>query len=326
MGIADEMKKLSEEIIASHKQRLQENKDMVKEVQNTLEGFQKNHQEMAANLRASLSDPSSDWRKEYNSLMSEIQNTLNQIPKEVNSIRKSTQDMLKEFNEKDYSMDHSWKEELKQYAVARHAEFKEMMSDIHATLDDISQEVEDIKSFSKSMMNNFREDNYKMSETLRNNLDEETRNLKNENLNRLKNYKETIDNIRNKVNGIKSFTADFLGERRNDRSQMSESWKNIALAKKGAKAKQMTKVKSKQQDQTIAPTKDEKEESVKHKSVEVKVLEYINMHPEGVKVSQMEEPIGEQRMRLGYVAKRLLDAGKVLKHDNVYYPINPHEN
>ncbi|MFZ4591547.1 MAG: hypothetical protein ACOYN6_11150 [Ignavibacteria bacterium] len=34
----------------------------------------------------------------------------------------------------------------------------------------------------------------------------------------------------------------------------------------------------------------------------------------------MEEPLGESRMKIGYVAKKLLDEGKVQKHDNIYYP------
>jgi hypothetical protein len=34
----------------------------------------------------------------------------------------------------------------------------------------------------------------------------------------------------------------------------------------------------------------------------------------------MEGPVGETRMKIGYVAKKLLDEGKVLKVDNLYFP------
>jgi soluble cytochrome b562 len=55
-----------------------------------------------------------------------------------------------------------------------------------------------------------------------------------------------------------------------------------------------------------------------------KVLGYINQHPTGVKISEMELPLGEPRMKLGFVAKYLLEEGKVQKIDNSYYPLSQH--
>ena len=56
-------------------------------------------------------------------------------------------------------------------------------------------------------------------------------------------------------------------------------------------------------------------------TLEEKVLDYINKHPLGVKISEMEEPLGETRMKLGFIAKALLEEGKVQKIENVYFPI-----
>jgi len=66
-------------------------------------------------------------------------------------------------------------------------------------------------------------------------------------------------------------------------------------------------------------------------TLEEKVLNYINTHKNGVKVSYMEKPFGETRMRIGFIAKKLLDEGKVQKDDNSYYPLaknssNEHRN
>jgi CTP synthase (UTP-ammonia lyase) len=57
------------------------------------------------------------------------------------------------------------------------------------------------------------------------------------------------------------------------------------------------------------------------KTLDQKVLEYINKHPKGVKISEMEEPLAETRMKLGYTAKALLDQGKIQKVDNIYFPL-----
>jgi len=55
--------------------------------------------------------------------------------------------------------------------------------------------------------------------------------------------------------------------------------------------------------------------------IEDKVLAFINAHPNGVKVGDMEEPIGVTRMRLGVIGKNLFDTGKVKKVDKDYFPI-----
>jgi len=55
-------------------------------------------------------------------------------------------------------------------------------------------------------------------------------------------------------------------------------------------------------------------------SLEEKILDYINKNPKGLKVSEMENPMGETRMKIGYTAKKLLDDGKILKVDNLYFP------
>lgn len=54
--------------------------------------------------------------------------------------------------------------------------------------------------------------------------------------------------------------------------------------------------------------------------LEDKVLSYINLHPEGLRIKEMEQPLGETRLRIGYVAKVLLEEGKVQVFDNLYFP------
>jgi hypothetical protein len=60
-------------------------------------------------------------------------------------------------------------------------------------------------------------------------------------------------------------------------------------------------------------------------TLEEKVLDFINKHPKGVRILEMEEPLGETRMKLGFIAKNLLNEGKVLKIENIYYPKPRHE-
>ena len=54
--------------------------------------------------------------------------------------------------------------------------------------------------------------------------------------------------------------------------------------------------------------------------LEAKVLDFINHHIDGVQISEMEVPLGETRMLLGFVTKNLLEEGKILKIENNYFP------
>ncbi|MDP3916361.1 MAG: hypothetical protein Q8R96_21755 [Bacteroidota bacterium] len=56
--------------------------------------------------------------------------------------------------------------------------------------------------------------------------------------------------------------------------------------------------------------------------LEERVLDYINQHQQGVRISEMEIPLCETRMKLGFIAKNLLEEGKILKIDNQYFSKN----
>jgi hypothetical protein len=55
-------------------------------------------------------------------------------------------------------------------------------------------------------------------------------------------------------------------------------------------------------------------------TLEERVLDYINNHPSGVRITEMEKPFGESRMKLGFIAKNLLEKGMIQKIEAAYYP------
>lgn len=50
------------------------------------------------------------------------------------------------------------------------------------------------------------------------------------------------------------------------------------------------------------------------------VQSFINSQPNGVKIAEMEDSLRQSRLRLGYVTRKLLNEGKVVKVENKYYP------
>ncbi|MDP3011504.1 MAG: hypothetical protein Q8N27_02195, partial [Candidatus Hydromicrobium sp.] len=103
---------------------------------------------------------------------------------------------------------------------------------------------------------------------------------------------------------------------------MAANWQALTAAmakRKSIKPKVETGVKARPVEEAIEELKED--QASPEMNLEEKVLEFIKRHPKGVKVGDMEEPLGVLRMRLGVVAKGLLGKGKVRKEDDMYFPL-----
>ena len=156
----------------------------------------------------------------------------------------------------------------------------------------------------------------------------------------MKEIHTSINGIRSEVKNIQKATADFIGDYARDRSQGTAEWNKMQdsiahLRKTGidkpkketaVKAEKIEEVKIEKPVETVEENKHDGSPKVEAKpeapmTLEEKILAYINNHPMGVKISEMEAPLGETRMKLGFIAKTLLNEGKVQKMDNIYFPI-----
>jgi hypothetical protein len=332
MGMANEMKNLSEDILASYKSRLKENEKLVIEVQKTLDGFRKDHMEMAATLRANavtlhanIAKGQSDRLKSFDVMITGIREDVKDIQMkgiqdEVMHIFNDTHDLLKKFDKEHSKMTATMKEELHANLIERVAYTKEMLLKFQQRLSEISLE------------------NEKNAKALR-------KDLSQSDAQRLKDFNVTFTGIQKRVHEIQKFVNTLLNEFSTDRKQAAATWgkmaEAIAAIKKSfeaAPAQQKPVIKKEEAKKEIVAEKEivieevvKKAEPVVEKpkvaepqkalTLEEKVLNYINTHKNGVKVSDMEKPFGETRMRIGFIARKLLDEGKVLKIDTIYYPL-----
>jgi len=390
MGLASEMKNLSEELLASFKQRIKENEELVNDVQKTLDGFRKDHQEMAAVLNANaaalrngLALGEQERLNTYHELMNGIHLTIATIQKEVADIQASTFNMINEFSTDRAQMADELNKFFSQGRTdrlnnekTRLAEFNALMNDINAEIKSINDEVMAIFKDTNDMLANFEKEHMDMSAELRSELSknladrvEYTRNLLNgfqkrlfeiskENQKmaqklrkdlskgeavRLSDYNGlmkgihlAMKNIGKEVKDIQKATAGMIGDLSENRVQAAAEWKKMQEAMAQIRetgmvkpiktaAKKAEKKESKPEIVVKAvkevPVEMKPEPEVFPITLEEKVLDFINKHPNGVKISEMEEPLAETRMKLGFVAKHLLDEGKVLKIENIYYPL-----
>ena len=401
MGLASDMKNLTEELLASFRQRIRENEELVNDVQITLDGFRKDHQEMAAALNANaaalrkgLARGEKERLGNFKGLMTGIHGTIASIQKEVVAIQTSTFNMINEFTVERSQMAEelgkSFAEERAgraQNEKTRMKEFDALMTNINADIKSINDEVSAIFLNTNDMLDRFEKEHQDMSAELRaelaKNLGERveyTRTLlsgfqkrlseigrenqkmaqklrkdlakgENERISDfnaiMKGIHVSIKDIRKEVRDVQKSTGAMLDDLLQNRVEASAEWNKMKSAmdhirKTGVvpAPKQAPKKAEKQEAKKEAPAAPAKaapaeavsavpaqevlefatfkEEPLK---LEDKVLDFINKHPKGVKISEMEAPLGETRMKLGFTAKGLLDEGKVQKIDNIYFPL-----
>ena len=150
--------------------------------------------------------------------------------------------------------------------------------------------------------------------------------------------KEMLNTFEVDHQSMKKMQDEVLASLRDELRQGSEALKNARKGDGGNTAAAVEKpVKKKvdavkfpeaavQKTASVAGTEnpvqavEEKKDAVSE-NLEEQVLGYISSHPEGVRVKDMEEPLGVNRMRLGVIAKKLYGGNKVRKEDNRYFPL-----
>jgi hypothetical protein len=395
MGMAEQMKNLSEEILANYKQRaaefqqrLKDNAELVKEVQKTLDGFRNDHMEMAATIRANAANLRSNIAQEQKDRLKSFQQLMTGIHGSISDIQNEVAGMLKDFSVSHDEMAEKLNKELDEdkanranWNTGRMKEFGGLMKNINSEIVKIQKEVSDVFGYTDKLLKKFSSDhgkmsaemkaelaanltervkytqdllnqynkrlaemskeNQKMAKALKADLAKSRKELSQSDIQRMKDFNVTFTGIQKKVQEIQKFVNTFLTDFSTDRQQAAATWAKLAeaianlgktpapVAKKAAPApvKPVAEVVKKEviveEKVKVAEPVAEKPkvvEAPKELTLEEKVLQYINNHKKGVKVADMEEPFGETRMRLGFITKKLLDDGKILKVENAYFP------
>jgi len=318
--------------------------------ENMLKDFSNAHQDMTAKMQQEFSDDKNqraEWNENrmesFNNMMQNIHTDMARINNEVAGIFK---DVAKFLADADNMM--------KDFAGEHKEMSAELRANLQASLNDRRKYTKDLlEGFSKRLAEISKENNT-MAQNLRNDLDQFRNGLAESDMQRLKDFKVTMGSIQGKVNEIQTFVNTMLGDLKNNRIQASEIWQKLSEAKakidqEAVPAQPAKKAKAKEKAAPAPPKKEavakekpvatppKKEDAIKEKpapapekvetpetevSLDEKVLDYIAKNPNGVKVSDMEGPLGETRMRIGFIAKQLLDEGKLNKVDNLYFPKN----
>lgn len=383
MGLANDMKSLSEEMLSSFKDRVKNNEELVANVEKKLLQYRddqkirgENITLQAEELKKNLEAGEKSRINNYEQLIGSIRNDIKEIEADVINARSSSNSLIKDFSRTRKVMSDELNRDLSEKNQIRVKNEELRMAEYELYITKISDEVSSIFKYTNDMLDKFGNEHKEMSEELKaelsrtrkerfeytqnliQNIQSRIKDIGNENdmaalklrkdldsgdAERLKEFNSLFEKISSEVQELKKSTADLLGGFKEDRTQGGKYWaemqEKIAAIRAGEvkesnKTAEIIKtVVEVKNEPPVIVVKDipvvEAKEIVpiveipverEQVSLEEKILHYINSHIEGVKVSDMEEPLHETRMKIGFAAKCLLDAGKVSKIENLYYP------
>ncbi len=290
MGISDEMKALTEDIMVSHDMRVKTIGELVENTQGMLKGFEADRKTMGKEQAKNLADFVNGLEKNVSDMINGFQKSRKEMSDEqakalsdfVNNLTKDVGDMMKDIQKVHKEMADNLKESLEKGEADRLKEFKDMMGNIQ-------KDVKDIETYVANKLKEFSDAHAEMSEELK-------------------------KDLAKYVAGIVSESRNLLKDYKTEREKMAANWQSMAVAmakKRGGKPGEEVKAVEEVKEEAMPPAG----------SIEEQVLWFIERHPNGVKVSDMEETLGVPRMKLGIIAKGILEEGKVKKEDNLYFPL-----
>lgn len=215
MGIADDIKRLTNEVVFSYESRISEVGIIIDNTYRILEEFKTKRNEMSNQLKENLAKEGSLRKKDFDSTMEEILSRQDEREKQV-------KDLLRTFLEEQKEAAYTIKKNLSEGEKVRINDFKKILQDIQARQRGGENEV-------NMMLKEFQKEHKEMAESLRTLLD------KGEAI-RANDFKEMIKNIRSRQIERTNEVREKLDEFRKERQEMASEWHKltIAMAKKRA--------------------------------------------------------------------------------------------
>ena len=324
MGISNDMKKLREDIVSANNVRVKAIGVLVKDTHKMLKGFQVEHKKMATDLRGELAKGEEQRLKGEEQRLKDFQVTMANIQKFVSDLDKDVSAMIGRFQKEHKVMADELKENLEKGEVDRLKTFNDMMGNIH-------QDINQIETYVANKLKEFSNAHTGMSEELRKMLAGYVADM-------VKATTQLMGDIQKRqkvrtaeIADLNAEVADLLETFKTEREKMAANWLalTVKMAKKrGIMPKVEAEVKVRPVKEAIAAIEvieevieEEEKEAPPEMDLDEKILQFINKHPEGVMVGDMEETLGVVRMRLGVIAKKLLEEGKIRKEEKMYFPL-----
>lgn len=166
MGVAEGIKKIAEDIIASHEQREKAIDELVADTRRTLEGFSLDRKKMSKEQAQSLADFAKDLTKNVGNMIKDIQKAHKEMADNLNeSLKKGEADRLKDFKGMMGGIQKSIKD-IESYVANKLKEFNEAHAEMSEELKkELAKYVADVVSETKKLLGGYAHERERMAAT-----------------------------------------------------------------------------------------------------------------------------------------------------------------
>jgi len=209
MGIAKDMKKVAQEITYSYQARISTVAAIIDDTHLLLEDFRNRRNEMSSQLKETLAREESLRRKDFDNMINDILVAQDEREKQVKNL-------LKTFFQEQREIAETIRKNLSEGQRVRIDEFKKILQDIQVKQKARENEV-------NTTLREFQKEYKEMAESLRSLLD------KGEAI-RIKDFKDTIKNIRIRQIGRANEVKTRMDESKKERQNTASQWHNLTVA------------------------------------------------------------------------------------------------
>ena len=345
MGISSDMVNLADSISAGHngrkkvaENRLQELQDLRSEVRDKLGSFEKQREQIKRELHKDRKDLLGRLRVADRDLKHSVKGMMDalRVDRKEKSVEQAK--VLQEFHsalgdsvkrlmdafgadhrEKSVeqarvlqefhgSLNDSVKKLLQVFTAERQDMKRAQDEDLASVMKSLENSAQDLKRDVQQVMKGVRQERQESAKKVREQLDHL--------LDELRQGSEALKKVR------KGDSGDVVSRAAKIKKKKVEPEKVPVVAKQ-EKASVIKVERSAQTDQKEVEVAlhDKERENKNSGDLGEQVLEYIINRPQGVRVGDMEKPLGANRMRLGVIAKKLYESNKVRKEGSLYLPL-----
>ncbi len=335
MGISSDMAKLAESISAAYEERkkdaesrLRALEDLRNEVRDKLGAFEKQRETMSGELQKNRKDLLGRLHASDKDLKNSVKNLMKTLEADRRGKSVEQAKMLQEFHG---ALNDSVERLLQTFAAERQNmsdEQAKMLQEFHGTLSGSVKEL--LQAFTAERQGMKKAQDESLASMMKS-LEDSAQDFKRDVQRMMSGVRQEHQENAKKVRG----QLDHLVE---ELRQGSEALRNVQGGDSRKEVSRTAKAQKRKVEPETAPVVAEQEaasvieaeslvQAVEEKTgavaedLEGQVLEYISSRPEGVRVGDMEEPLGANRMRLGVIAKKLYESNKVRKEENLYLPL-----
>jgi uncharacterized phage infection (PIP) family protein YhgE len=151
MGIASDVKKLSEDVISSYDLRVKAIGELVSDTHNTLKGYQDDRKKMTSDLRKNLEEAKTerlkaeaDRLKTFRSIMEDTKKFLDDVKKFVSDMSEETENLMNQIRAEHKNRNKEVLELLEKSEKERKIMSDELIGEIQARQDERNKEVLDL--------------------------------------------------------------------------------------------------------------------------------------------------------------------------------------